>query len=205
MHCKKLQKKTTSIFCVLQDVIFTDESRIEVQDTARKSFRKIGHPAPARKKAKHPFSFLVWGGISRRGATSLLLFNGIMNSIWYQDNILTKAFMPFVNIVFPQSHRLYQDNDPKHVSKSTQKFMKDNNINWWYSPAESPDINPIENLWHEMKVFCIKKRCKNKAQLESAIHEFWRTVNHAKCNKYINHIFKVMPAVVAANGDVSGY
>ena len=36
---------------------------------------------------------------------------------------------------------LYQDNDPKHTSRYVQGFFKDNDINWWKSPAESPDIN----------------------------------------------------------------
>ena len=44
-----------------------------------------------------------------------------------------------------------QDNDPKHTSKCAQQFFQDDNINWWRTPSESPDANPIENLWHELK------------------------------------------------------
>lgn len=185
-------------------MIFTDESRIELTDVSRKSYRKKGLPF-RRKKAKHPFSFLVWGGISKRGATPLLIFNGIMDSIFYQEYILRQQFLPYVKTIYPESHRLYQDNDPKHTSKSTQAFMTANGINWWRSPAESPDINPIENLWNEMKVFCTKQRPKNKADLENALHAFWATLDVDKCRRYINHIHKVMPVVVEKNGDVSGF
>jgi transposase len=46
-----------------------------------------------------------------------------------------------------------QDNDPKHTSRLAKAFFSDNNINWWKTPPESPDCNPIENLWHEMKEY----------------------------------------------------
>ena len=193
------------LFVCFQNVIFTDESRIELTDVAKRSYRKTGQPVPRRKKAKHPFSFLVWGGISKHGATPLLIFNGIMDSIFYQEYILRQQFLPFANLIYPGCHRLYQYNDPKHTSKSTQKFMEQKGINWWRSPAESPDINPIENVWHEMKVFCTKQRPKNKADLEGALHAFWATVDVKKCQSYISHIHTVMPVVVQKNGDVSGY
>ena len=31
-------------------------------------------------------------------------------------------------------------------------IFAENGVNWWHSPPESPDVNPIENLWHELKV-----------------------------------------------------
>jgi len=43
-----------------------------------------------------------------------------------------------------------QDNDPKHVPKLGQQFFKDKKITWWKTPPESPDLNPIENLWYEL-------------------------------------------------------
>lgn len=188
-----------------EDVIFTDESKIELSDVCRKSYRKKGQPIPRRKRAKHPYSMLVWGGISRRGATPLVMFNGIMDSDWYQKKILRNNFLPFAKVVYPEGHRLYQDNDPKHTSRSTQAFMLAQGVNWWKSPAESPDVNPIENLWKEMKDFCTKKRPKNKDDLKNAILQFWSTVTPEKCNTYINHLYKVMPVVVEKQGDVTGF
>ena len=44
-----------------------------------------------------------------------------------------------------------QDNDPKHASRKAQAFFQEHEVNWWKIPAESPDMNPIDNLWYELK------------------------------------------------------
>ena len=31
------------------------------------------------------------------------------------------------------------------------EFIRANGIKYWPTPAESHDLNPIENLWHELK------------------------------------------------------
>ena len=54
--------------------------------------------------------------------------------------------------MYPHSHRFMQDNDPKHTSRRAAAFFAERGINWWKTPPESPDANPIENLWHELKV-----------------------------------------------------
>jgi len=56
--------------------------------------------------------------------------------------------------------------------------------------AESPDLNPIENLWH---------------QLVDGIKEFWKTIDVAKCTKYIRHLRKVIPKVIEGCGEPTGY
>ena len=58
-----------------------------------------------------------------------------------------------------------QDNDPKHTSKLAQKWTKEQNINRWKTHPESPDLNPIDNLWHELKEYIhreIKPMTKNE-------------------------------------------
>ena len=147
----------------------------------------------------------MWAGISRRGATQICIFEGTMDATLYTD-ILRGALLPFIDGVYPDHHRLMQDNDPKHTANKTQTFFDEHSINWWKTPPESPDMNPIENLWHEMKEYIRREvKPKVKDELIDGILKFWRSVDQQKCNKYINHRHKVIPAVVKKQGSVTGY
>ena len=127
-----------------------------------------------------------------------------MNKELYTE-ILEPTLLSFVRSVCPQ-HRFMQDNDPKHCSGHTQRWLEANDINWWKTPAGSPDLNPIENLWHELKEY-IRREVKphNKDALVSGILAFWRTVTKEKCLKYIGHLQKVIPHVIELEGQATGY
>ena len=121
-------------------------------------------------------------------------------------SILEQTLLPFIATVYPDGHRLMADNDPKHTSKAAREFLEENGVYWWRTPAESPDCNPIENLWHEVKEF-IRREVKptTKQELIDGILSFWDTVDVDKCLTYINHLRKVLPKVVEKKGAATGY
>ena len=94
----------------------------------------------------------------------------------------------------------------QNTPAGTQEYLKDNNIIWWPIPPESPDINPIENVWGCMKCF-LKDSYKstNLENLQAAISTFWKTLTPALCTKYISHLNKVIPTVITVEGAASGY
>ena len=147
----------------------------------------------------------MWAGISKRGRTGICIFDGIMNKELFV-NILEGTLLPFVREVYPDNHKFMQDNDPKHTSGYARQWIEENQINWWKTPAESPDLNPIENLWHELKEY-IRREIKpmTKDQLIEGIVQFWETVDKNKCMKYIGHLRKVIPKVIELEGAATGY
>ncbi len=189
------------------DVIFTDESSFQVEYHARRAYRRLGEPRLLRSKPKHPAKVHVWGGISKKGATDIVLFNSNMTATRY-TTILDASLVPFIQKNFSSSsHRLFQDNDPKHTSRWAQWYFEEKGINWWPTPPESPDINQIELVWGSMKE-AIRNHYKPRTlpDLEASIKDYWYTkMTPELCTKYINHIQTVLPAVVAVNGQATGF
>ena len=100
------------------------------------------------------------------------------------------------------------DKDPKHTSGYGAVWMRENSVNWWKTPAESPDLNHIENLWHELKEYIHVRRevkPKTKDELMGGVFQFWETVDVAKYRKYIDHLDKVLPKVIELDGAATGY
>ena len=79
--------------------------------------------------------------------------------------ILDATLVPFIKDIFLAEHKFMQDNDPKHVSNYAKDWIVENEINWWTTPPESPDLNPIENLWHELKEFRENCGCSKVQQI----------------------------------------
>ena len=130
------------------NVIFTDESTVQLECHWRTCSRKKKTPRKLKYKHKHPPKVHVWSEISKQGATQLVIFDGIMTATRYGD-ILKASLVPYVQECYPEGHRLYQDNDPKRQqihSRVLQEFFDMNRISWWKSPAESPDLKPIEKV-----------------------------------------------------------
>jgi hypothetical protein len=98
------------------------------------------------------------------------------------------------------------DNAPSHTSDSSKTFILANRINQMRSPPQSPDFNPIELVWHDMKVY-LSERVKPKTlqELIDDITEFWETVVTVEyCNRKIDHLERVFNECIKLDGKATG-
>ena len=133
------------------------------------------------------------------------MFTGIMNAERL-GAIYEAGLLPFIQERFPDGHRLYQDNDPKYSSKYIETFFEQRGVDWWYTPPESPDLNPIELVWGSLKQYLRNhSKPKNLEELKAGIEQFWVTLTSQVCAKCISHLKKVIPKIISAAGGPSGY
>ena len=75
-------------------------------------------------------------------------------------------------------------------------------IEW---PSQSPDLNPIENLWGVLKNEVSKRQFSNKAELWSFVKEEWQKIPIETCRKLISSMPNRMQKVIENKGGHSGY
>jgi transposase len=102
---------------------------------------------------------------------------------------------------------LQEDNAPVHTAKITQSFKAEQQVQSIKWPAQSPDLNPIENLWDECsrRIRQRPDKPKNLDDLEKIVKEEWQRVPIRVCEKLIDSMPKRLQAVIDANGGPTRY
>ena len=96
-------------------------------------------------------SIMLGGCYAAGGTGALHKIDGIMREENYGD-ILKQQLKTSVRKLKLGCKWVFQkDNDPKHTSKIVAKWLKDNKVKVVEWPAQIPDLNPIEDLWAELK------------------------------------------------------
>ena len=107
----------------LSDVIWTDESSIQLGSHLKITYQKKGHPVHLAGRPKHPPKIHVWGGISSRSANPIVMFTGTFIATRY-TRILDAALVLFIQQRYPNGHRFQQDNNPKHKIRWAQAYFE---------------------------------------------------------------------------------
>jgi len=94
-----------------------------------------------------------------------------------------------------------QDNDPKHTAQLTKQWFENNNIKVLDWPSQSPDLNPTEHLWKEVKnrLQNLPSKISSKKDLWEKLQDVWN-IEVEFCIKLINSMPMRIKDVIKAKG-----
>jgi transposase len=158
---------------------------------------------------------MVWSciGYSWKGPLVVLEYpggkGGGMTAKRYQEQVLEKYLKDLHAKLERELGTVHfqQDGVASHHAKTTLKWLADHSIPLLYHPASSPDLNPIERVWHELKKI-LQHRNRTPTTLDglkSAVHEAWEAVSQDFINHQIDLMNDPVEAVLKAKGGHTRY
>lgn len=200
-----------------RSVLFTDECRMCLHGSDRRGrvYRRPGERFSqccfAETVAYGGGSCMMWAGISLEDKTELVFVpgggrGGGLGADGYITNILLEHVVPYAGFV-GEDFILMHDNARCHTARVTQQFLQEVDLRTMDWPALSPDLNPIEHLWDELKR---RVRARNPApssleELKAALLEEWEGIPQDTVKKLIRSMKNRLRAVIRARGGNTKY
>jgi hypothetical protein len=192
-------------------VIWSDETTVRQMPQGKELKIRIHSSNIAQSDLINPqihsggFSVMFWGCFSKLGLGPLVALEGSMNAQSYlqllKDTILPELAAAGRPMTF------MQDNAPCHKARVVMDFLAENNVETLNWPPQSPDMNPIENLWAIIKTRRQKKfgvpRTKNA--LIEQIFDIWDNIETEIVHNLANSANQRVNEVLKLKGKVSKY
>jgi transposase len=197
-------------------VVFSDETKINIwgSDGCKYFWTRPGdelRPHHIEVTVKHGGDgLMLWGCITARGpGYACQVYDGTMKSADYQHVLDTslRETMEYYGMDWSEMY-FQQDNAPPHRSASTMKWIREQGIqlleDW---PAQSPDLNPIEHVWHhlKLKLSAYERRATSVKELWERVDKEWNSFTEDECKRYVASMPKRIRAVIKAKGGYTRY
>ncbi|KAF2891845.1 hypothetical protein ILUMI_14328 [Ignelater luminosus] len=188
------------------NVIFTDEASFWSSTSTKRVWCVKGKKL-IQRTVKHPGKIHVWGCFNKRGFGKLLIFKQNLD-VKFMKEIYQRALIPSADKWFGKGNRdwlLQEDNDPKHTSRLCSMWKEENDVQTLGWPSQSPDANPIENVWALMKMKLQGVIIKNQIHLARKIREIWRSLPVQYAETLVESVPRRCQAILRNNGDWTSY
>ena len=118
-----------------------------------------------------------------------------MNTQKYKQVLPENLMSSVESLQLPSDYIFQLDNDPERTAKSTKKWLSENDVNVLQWLSQSPNLNPIGNLWRFLKIQIWKRAPANINNLKTICHEEWYKIPTNYCKKLIENHRKRFVAV----------
>ena len=193
-------------------VFFSDESYFAINlDSIMNRVRRFTNMNPyqkslVKKTAKHPLKIMIWACFSYEGVGRLEVCQGNMNQQRYLDTLDSKLLPSIQQSGLSGEIYHLDDSATCHRTKKVLDWHQKNQIrkiNW---PGNSPDLNPIENLFSIMKYKLARRTIKTKQDLTEAIIRIWyHEIDHEVLKKLADSMPSRIEKVLKNKGLWSKY
>ncbi|UCM85104.1 MAG: IS630 family transposase [Rickettsia endosymbiont of Culicoides impunctatus] len=148
-------------------LVYIDESGIEMNITQDRGWGKKGQTLQAKKSGKYYQRTNIIAGLVGNKSIAPFVFNGTCNTElfnnWVEQFLIKELIAGQVVIL---------DNAAFHKSKKTKDLIESVGCRVIFLPPYSPDLNPIEKFWANMKRW-IKQKIGLSQELYNTICAFF--------------------------------
>ncbi len=176
-----------------KSVLWSDESPFLLRFAGRARVWRFHNerysPQTTVATVKHDKKINVWGCFSFAGVGHLHQVQGTLDQHQYHS-IIVRHMVPSAQALFPEEPWIFQqDNDPKHTSNKVQAYLAKKNFQVLDWPSQSPDLNPIENLWSYLDRKMKHRQPNSEKELVQMIKDEWGMIP----NEYLEELVLSMP------------
>lgn len=127
-------------------LVYIDESGVEFGMCKDRGWYKIGVPLPGKKSGKYYQRINIIAGLVNNKSIAPMIFSGSCNTELFNkwvEEFLIKELKPNQVVIM--------DNAAFHRSQKTRELIESVGCKLIFLPPYSPDLNPIEKFWANMK------------------------------------------------------
>ena len=142
----------------------------------------------------------IWGCFSSHGVGPMRLYDDTMDARLFTDT-MARLMKPHALRMWPNEEwLLHQDNASYHGSRAAKTWFHNNGVSLTPLPPYSPDLNPIENLWADLKRRVEARNARNMQELKEIVTEEWTNTTSEYCSRLAHSMPTRLETVVEVGG-----